>query len=230
MNNLIKSFPLSFRHRYRYQWRSLILEFKTIYAKIQRTISRPPYPHCDGFYLHLGCGMINHPKFINIDGLPHPHIHYVRAIDDLSPFKDKSVNLIYASHCLEHFSHIKVSEVLEEWFRVLKDDGILRISVPDFDLLLKIYQDNDNNIDTIVQPLMGGQDDKFNFHMTAFNFSSLEQLLKNSGFRLVRKWYPGTSEFTTFDDWSNRQIKVGEKEYSVSLNIEAIKWMKWQQL
>ena len=43
------------------------------------------------------------------------------------------------------------------------------------------------------------------------------------GFLEVREWTPGSSELTTFDDWSTRKISINGKEYAISLNIEAIK-------
>ena len=82
--------------------------------------------------LHLGCGTINHPKFINIDGIPKPHIHYIRSIDNLSNFSNNSVDLIYACHCLEHFPYHQIPGIISEWVRIMKKDSILRISVPDF--------------------------------------------------------------------------------------------------
>ncbi|MBD2570586.1 class I SAM-dependent methyltransferase [Anabaena lutea] len=189
--------------------------------KIKRQFSRPTLPVDNKeINLHLGCGNIAHPKFINIDGRPAPHIHYVRAIDNLAPFKDNSVDLIYACHCLEHFSYNRVPLVISEWHRVLKDNGILRISVPDFDLLIKIYNDCDQNLDSIIGLLMGGQDYQFNFHKAAFNEASLRRLLLNAGFNEVRSWQPGSTELMTFNDWSGRLL--GGK-YPVSLNLEAIK-------
>jgi predicted SAM-dependent methyltransferase len=173
--------------------------------------------------LHLGCGFVIHPKFINVDLLAAPHIHYQISIDKLSPFEDNSVNLIYASHCLEHFPHAKVPKVLCEWFRVLKKGGILRLSVPDFDLLLNIYKKNGNNIDTILAILMGGQDYEHNFHMTTFTNFSAEKLLKRTGFKEIRQWQPNSCEMTTFNDYSVYQHFVAGKYYPVSLNLEAVK-------
>jgi len=196
-----------------------------MWSKIKRRLIKPPLPKLeDGeVNLHLGCGHINHPKFINIDLLVAPHIHYVRPIDDLSVFKNKSVNLVYACHCLEHFSHVKTPRVLAEWFRVLKNDGILRLSVPDFDLLLDIYKVAGNNINVVLPPLFGGQEYKLNFHMTAFNHSSLEELLKEAGFRNIQKWEPKSSELTSIDDFSDYVFEIRGKKYPVSLNLEATK-------
>lgn len=212
-------------NKYGSRWNKLYLMLRIIWAKILREFVRPPFPELDdgSMNLHLGCGPINHPQFINIDIAPLPHIHYVRSIDDLSPFKDNTVNLIYACHCLEHFSHRKLSMVLSEWFRVLKKGGILRLSVPDFDLLLTVYYENGKDMNIIVPPLMGGQDYKYNFHKSLFNEASLKAILSEVGFSDIKEWHPGSSELTTFDDCSAIIMTVNGKAYALSLNLEAIK-------
>lgn len=195
-------------------------------GRLHRCYSRPPQPRLPGgeVNLHLGCGEVNHPKFVNVDALPFPHVHYLQPVDRLPNFGDGSVNLVYASHCLEHFPHEETPRVLNEWFRVLKPGGILRLSVPDFDLLHDIYRDNDNEITFIIGPIMGSQDHKFNVHYTMFNRKSLERDLRRAGFREVREWEPGSSELTTFDDWSCRKVTTdGERWYALSLNLEAVK-------
>ena len=218
---LKKLLPHSFCERYYPQW----WKFLCLTRGITRWIIQPSFPKLenDALYLHLGCGLVNHPKFINIDAIRAPHIHYIRKIEDLSLFKDNSVDLIYASHCLEHFSHLRVSQVLTEWYRTLKPGGILRLSVPDFDLLINIYKENHNDIDTILQSLMGSQLGEYSFHKTVFNKNSLTLLLRNTGFTEVREWIPGSSELTTLNDWSSRKLSVNGKEYPVSLNLESVK-------
>jgi predicted SAM-dependent methyltransferase len=227
-----KLFPESFRVPYyliKRKWKNtsyrLGTETSITLGKLRRVLLPIKFPNLENgeINLHLGCGPINHDKFINIDGLPAQHIHFIRPIDNLSCFKRDSVNLIYASHCLEHFPHAKVPEVLSEWFRVLKKDGILRLSVPDFDSLLEIYKDSGNDINSIITALMGGQDYKYNFHMTVFNKASLSLLLKNTGFRKIEEWQPGSCDLTKFDDHSNCEFKINERNYPVSLNIQAIK-------
>ncbi len=44
-------------------------------------------------------------------------------------YKDESVDEIYASHVLEHFPYNKTQEVLNDWVRVLKPGGRIRIPV-----------------------------------------------------------------------------------------------------
>jgi hypothetical protein len=61
-------------------------------GRILRFFNPKPIPDGD-YYLHLGCGSIDHPGFINIDGIDYPHVHFVQSITRLKQFKDNSVNL-----------------------------------------------------------------------------------------------------------------------------------------
>jgi predicted SAM-dependent methyltransferase len=173
--------------------------------------------------LHLGCGSVHIPGMLNVDGLPAPHVDLVRAVDDLSPFSAESAVLIYASHVLEHFPHHRVQSIIREWCRVLQPGGILRLAVPDFDALLRVYHAEGDRLDWIMGPLMGGQDYRFNFHQCHFNRSLLTYMLLTNGFREVRDWQPGQDQFTTDKDWSARPFLVEGRSYQVSLNLEAVK-------
>ncbi len=186
-------------------------------------MTRPAYPSCNDIHLHLGCGDIDEPGFVNIDARPARHVHHVQGIAQLSRFSDNSVSLIYSSHCLEHVPHREVHAVLREWCRVLKPGGIVRLSVPDFDLLVDTYLDTGRDIRSVQMPLMGAQDYAYNFHYTCFSFDELSRRLVDAGFRTPRPWHPDTGPFTSLQDWSGRSMLFQGKEYPVSLNIEAEK-------
>ncbi|MEQ9372268.1 MAG: methyltransferase domain-containing protein [Coleofasciculus chthonoplastes F3-SA18-01] len=225
MLSLIQIIPIKFRDKYRSNWHEFKRELRIKLGQLKRQFIRPPFPKLKNgkVYLHLGCGSISNLYFINIDGLPAPHIHYVRAIDNLTNFQSNSADLIYACHCLEHFPYAKVPKVLAEWFRVLKKGGILRLSVPDFDQLVNVYKESDNNMNKILPFLMGGQDYRFNFHLAVFNRYSLEKMLIETGFKQVQEWQPGSEPLTTFNDCSKLSTIVKEKKYNLSLNLEAFK-------
>ena len=101
--------------------------------------------------LHLGCGKRFIPGYVHIDAVDYPHIDHITTIDNLSFIGDNSVDVIYNCHVLEHFKRRDVSRVLKEWRRVLKPDGILRVSVPNFATICQIYQRTDN-IDLVITP------------------------------------------------------------------------------
>ena len=201
------------------------MNLKLFFERVKRQVNPPNIPKntTGEVCIHLGCGAVNAPGFINVDALPYSHVHYVHGLDDLDMFPNSYANLIYACHVLEHFSHRAVAKVLNEWKRVLQDGGILRISVPDFDKIVGIYLSESKDIKTILMPLMGGQGYSYNFHKNAFNEKHLKELLLTVGFREVRLWNPEEVDMHSFEDWASRSLEFDGKKYPISLNIEAVK-------
>jgi len=187
---------------------------------------RPIIPQVTGKkMIHIGCGEISSPEFINIDAMPFPHVHYVTDnIKDLSMFKDSSIDLIYMSHVLEHNAIGEVDSVIWEMNRVLKKGGILRISVPDFEKLIKIYYAEGTDIRSINYYLMGNQDHSYNYHRSIYNQNYLSNLMLQMGFSKVLEWDPNNCTYHNFKDESMTKI-IGKdgKEYLISLNLEGIK-------
>lgn len=172
--------------------------------------------------LHIGCGDVNAEGFINLDARPRPHVHIVTTnLFRLRMIPDGVVDLIYMSHVLEHVSHRDVVATLSEMRRILKKGGVLRISVPDFDKIIDIYEANDHDIAAVEGPLMGGQDYPFNYHCAAFNESHLRKCILRSGFTEAMAWDPKNCEHHDFDDWASSNITWGGREFPISLNIEA---------
>ena len=201
----------------------LQIQIKIVCIKAKTLFTAIPEVYNGKVYLHLGCGNINKENFINIDGSPYSHVHYVQSLDKLSNFDDDSVDLIYACHCLEHFRYSQTGSVLREWYRVLKNGGVLRLSVPDFDKLVGIYKAHNNDPNVILPQLMGGQNNKYNYHLTSFNIVNLTRYLEDVGFSCIKEWLPGSEELTTFNDLSVYKKEIEGKLYEISLNIEAIK-------
>jgi predicted SAM-dependent methyltransferase len=174
-------------------------------------------------YLNLGAGSLSHPAFINIDALPAWSTHYIRSITNLSNFSDNSVDMVYASHCLEHISHSLTAATLREWRRVLKPGGVLRIGVPNFDSLLRIYHANGHDIEMIQGILCGGQDYPLNVHLRQFTDKSLTQLFKDVGFERVQPWQYGADAMSTLNDCAGMHVQYQGQQFPISLNLEAIK-------
>lgn len=88
--------------------------------------------------LHLGCGGLRLDGFTNVDIYPSSATDVIADIRKLN-FPDKSADLIYSSHVLEHFPHGEVISILKEWQRILSTGGRLVCVVPNFDIVVDHY-------------------------------------------------------------------------------------------
>jgi predicted SAM-dependent methyltransferase len=178
--------------------------------------------------LHLGCGKRYLPGFVHIDRADFPHIDFRCGADSLPMIESDGAEIIYASHMLEYFDRIEARRVLEEWRRVLRPGGLLRLAVPDFEALAEVYF-QDKKLDTILGPLYGRMEiaaaDSVIYHKTAYDFESLRRLLEEAGFRDVRRYDWRETIHRGVDDHSQAYIPHMDKDHGklVSLNVECVK-------
>ena len=174
--------------------------------------------------LHLGCGERYIPDFIHIDVRELPHVDYVTSADNLRIFKDNYADLIYACHVLEHFKRHEVEKVLREWSRVLRRGGILRLAVPDFESLARVYKKY-KDMSLILGPLHGRQDYPENTHYISFDFRSLKTMLLRVGFKKIKRYDWRGTVHKDYDDFSQAYIPHMQKDKGIliSLNVEAVK-------
>ena len=181
--------------------------------------------------LHLGCDKRYLKGYVHIDLADYPHIDYKSNINNLTMFDDNSVNLIYASHVLEYFDRFEVEEVINEWARVLKTKGILRLAVPNFQELVNVYNYY-KDLSFILGPLYGRWEvtdsDIVLYHKTVYDYNSLAEILISSNFTNIRTWdweKVFIDENDGFDDYSQAYIPHMDKDNGklISLNIEAEK-------
>jgi len=181
--------------------------------------------------LHLGCGWRDFgDDWVHIDGGDYDHLEH----NDITklPYEDQSVDVIYASHVLEYFDREEATTLLQEWIRVLKKGGILRIAVPDFESMAIIYVMDRNLLDrvplsSILGPLYGkmAMGNQTIYHKTAYDFDSLSDLLKSVGIDGVKRYDWRKTEHAVFDDHSQAYIPHMDKENGIliSLNVEGVK-------
>lgn len=171
--------------------------------------------------LHIGCGNKFLPGYIHLDAMKYDHVDYITEADNLDMFEDNSVDEIYACHILEHFGRNENERVLQEWHRVLKNRGILRVAVPNFEAIAKAYLEKKQGLDKLMGLLYGGQNYKYNFHMQTFDFDRLRDILERCGFGDVNLY--DWNEFLPegFDDFSRAYLPHMDFENGtlMSLNV-----------
>ena len=123
--------------------------------------------------LHLGCGPRRIPGWTHVDLKPYSNVDIIADVCDLHVLRDSSAEEVYACHVLEHVPTDKVLAVLSEWRRLLQHGGLLRISVPDFSVLAKLYRDGKTSLPAIAGPILGGQKDEHDAHLTIFDEPTL---------------------------------------------------------
>src|SRR5680860_613780 len=92
--------------------------------------------------LNLGCGNKYHKDWLNIDFVSSSEFVKEHNLLNGIPIKDESVDVVYHSHILEHFSKEDGYHFIRECYRVLNKDGIIRIAVPDLEIIAKEYLKN----------------------------------------------------------------------------------------
>jgi len=135
--------------------------------------------------LHLGCGNKKIHGFTNVDIRALPGVDIVHDITNLPMFEDNSVDEIRASHVIEHISPNRVVDTLQEWYRILKPDGLLRIYCPDAGKLAQDYIDGKINCEKLSYQLFGAQDYDENFHVLAIDRKRLDKMITDAGFEII---------------------------------------------
>jgi hypothetical protein len=160
--------------------------------------------------LNLGAGPVALPNWINVDAgygddcaIPlnsealdvctgRGTTRIAAQVYPLHGLPDESVDLIRASHVLEHFPHAQTIDVLREWVRVLKPGGVLKVAVPNFEWIARTYIAGLEGDDQPDYPLagyvMGGETDERDFHHAIFDEEGLREALESLGLVDVQPW------------------------------------------
>jgi SAM-dependent methyltransferase len=107
--------------------------------------------------INIGCGLSGTDGWLNLDNSPTITLSRIPLLNRLLNvpawprdvqrydvrkglrFADGSVRYIYSSHTFEHFTEAESLAIAKECFRVLGPGGVLRVVVPDLEMMAREY-------------------------------------------------------------------------------------------
>ena len=177
--------------------------------------------------INMMCGKRNFgPEWFHIDAAPFPHV-YKNDIT-LNSWSDETIDLLYCSHGIAYFSREELKELLQNWHRVIKPGGTLRLATPDFKILAYLFNAGKCELKEILGPVYGQMKmgTQTIYHKTGYDFNDLEALLSEDGFKDVERYnhweteHPNTGDRNDFfDDHSAAYINGT----LISLNVQCKK-------
>lgn len=142
----------------------------------------------------------------------------------LAGYVEDSVDEIRASHILEHFGRRETLHVMQDWASKLKIGGVLKIAVPDFEVIAtKQVKGEDLDFEGFV---CGGQLDENDFHKAIFTKKQLTKMFQRLGFKDIQEWKSEIDDCASYPISLNLQgVKTGLSLYygEISFNDEAYK-------
>jgi predicted SAM-dependent methyltransferase len=168
--------------------------------------------------LHIG-GKERRSGWTVLDIAAGSHVDIVGNCNDLSRLADGSCLEIYASHVLEHLGYDgEVQSALKGFHRVLAPGGRLRVSVPDMEVLCRLFLLPNMDFPhryQVMRSLFGGRTSPHDVHFTGMFYEYLGAMMHGAGFRNIER----VPEFGEFKDTSS--LRAGN--VLVSLNVQAVK-------
>jgi SAM-dependent methyltransferase len=174
--------------------------------------------------LNWGCGTEPESGWLNSDIKEGPGIDISADILEGLPLADSEIDYAVSIHALPELAYPQLVPALRELRRVLKDEGVLRLALPDLERAIRAYLDGDTSYflipDDDVRSLGGKlavQLTWYGYSRSLFTFDFIEELLYAAGFRHVARCVFGqtASSYPGIVELDNR-----ERE---SLFVEAVR-------
>jgi predicted SAM-dependent methyltransferase len=208
-------------------------------GRVDRSIVEHYFAENEITKLHLGCGSELLEGWLNSDLSPSSNRILRLDATDPFPFPDETFDYVFSEHMIEHNSYSNGLAMLNECYRVLKDNGKIRISTPDLSFLIDLYNQDKSVLqreyiewatDTFINSAPY-YDDTFvinNFvrdwgHLFIYDERTLRLALEKSGFTAITR--------CNLNESDNEELKQLENENRMpkgflkleSFTLEAIK-------
>jgi len=100
------------------------------------------------------------------------------------PFATGEFDIVFSSHTLEHFPRKDVEQVLDEWIRIMKPDGELRLVLPNVEWAADRIKEGIVD-DNVLNVILGAQTFAENFHKFCFTPKVLTDMLTAREFKRI---------------------------------------------
>ena len=131
------------------------------------------------------------------------------------PFPDDTADYIFSSHFFEHLFHEQAIHLVYDSYRVLKEGGIIRISIPDLEYAVGLYQAGRKE-EMLKQYFFVDDDENyFSRHKYMYDFEMLSKILSDAGFREIAR--------CNYRQGRVPDIQILDNRPDESLFVEAIK-------
>ncbi len=159
--------------------------------------------------LNLGCGHKISETMINVDFVSDNTRVVQHNLLKPLPFEDNSIDIVYHSNVLEHFSQVDGARFIKENVRVLKVGGILRCVVPDLEDIAKEY------LFRLSEAKEYGVDNKYRWIIIEL----LDQLVRHSPGGEMSKFLSNDHQIDEYVEQRIGAIKAADKYKGVKQNI-----------
>lgn len=191
----------------RHMFEPLRDELRLAWIRLRSRSVRDRYRGATELMVNVGVGPFGKPGWVNVDAFPAPGVNCVYDCRRSLPFPDASVRVIYTEHFFEHLDYQEeVPSFLAECHRVMRPGGLLRIIVPDMELYLQAYCEDDWSALERIRPLEQGRVDAHvrcsystrmellnvvfrqgSQHKYAYDFETLGLTLSRHGFSRIER-------------------------------------------
>jgi predicted SAM-dependent methyltransferase len=159
--------------------------------------------------LHMGCGDLILPGWLNCDAYPRRlGVAYCNATRRF-PFPDNVLAYVFTEHMIEHLSQRGGENFIRESLRILRPGGRVRIATPDLNKIIALKRSDLTNTEReylawqtaqIPNAIDGSPCFTINTfvrawgHAFIYDFDTLKQILERNGYTDVQEYVPGESD------------------------------------
>ena len=170
--------------------------------------------------LNIGSGKTKIPDFVSIDLIPEADIQNDFRLLNIP---ESSVEEIYFSHTLEHFTFKEAEDVLALFKKWLKPKGVLWLAVPDEEMIFRLLCDGYWS-DYLIGLVYGNNRYETDIHKSGWCRDSLKKKLSEFDFKVIEEFEPFVSgedgaEFDASSMWFEDRYK---NIYRISINLKCI--------